>query len=144
MQAKQQTQCLAQKWLSAAAAYPQTTSEEDGVTYVAGHQSSCIPANQDDGLVGEMAVNLGGERKLRVRPEPWPGAECRCARGADGGQPHLQHFASHGPDHVLQTLQHSHSTPVVQQVGGDRDDLKERERLPGQELSPQSSSLQAA
>lgn len=65
-------------------------------------------------------------------------------RGADGGQPHLQHFASHGPDHVLQTLQHSHSTPVVQQVGGDRDDLKERERLPGRELSPQSSSLQSA
>ena len=83
MQAKQSTQCLAQKWLSAAAAaYPQTTSEEDGVTYVTGHQSSCIPANQDDGLVGEMAVNLGGERKQRVRQEPRPGAECRRAVGS--------------------------------------------------------------
>lgn len=43
----------------------------------------------------------------------------------DGGQPHLQHFAPQSPDHVLQALQHSRSTPTGQQVGGDGDDLEE-------------------
>lgn len=37
---------------------------------------------------------------------------------------HLQHFASHCPDHVLETLQNSYSTSIVQQMGGYRDDLK--------------------
>ena len=71
-------------------------------------------------------------------------AECWVSGGElTEEQPHLQDFASQRPDHVLQTLQHPHSTPIAQQVGGDRDDLKEREGLPRHELSLRSS-LQSA
>lgn len=40
-----------------------------------GHQSSCVPANQDNGFVWEMAVNLHGKRKKTVRQEAKDG--CR-------------------------------------------------------------------
>lgn len=37
---------------------------------------------------------------------------------------YLRHFAPHRPDHVFETLQHSHPAAVVQQVGGDGNDLR--------------------
>lgn len=46
-----------------------------GITYVTGHQSSCIPANQDNGFVGEMAVNLCGKRETIVRQEATTGCK---------------------------------------------------------------------
>lgn len=47
------------------------------------------------------------------------------SQSTNPGQSHLQHFASHCPNHVFEALQNSYPTAIVQQVGGYRDDLRE-------------------
>lgn len=37
------------------------------ITYVTSHQSSCVPTDQDDWLVGEMVVDLGRESGISQR-----------------------------------------------------------------------------
>lgn len=46
------------------------------------------------------------------------------------GHSHLQHFASHCPNHVFKALQNSYPTTIVQQMGGYRDDLKGKKEHP--------------
>lgn len=48
-----------------------------------------------------------------------------CLGEVKQGQSHLQHFASHCPNHMLKTLQNAYPTSIVQQMGGYRDDLTE-------------------
>lgn len=45
------------------------------------------------------------------------------------GHSHLQHLASHCPNHVFEALQNSYPTAVVQQMGSHRDDLKGRKSI---------------
>lgn len=53
------------------------------MTYVTGHQSSCIPANENDGLVGKVAVNLCGKREKKVSQE----AAAGCRASPEAGVP---------------------------------------------------------
>lgn len=74
-------------------------------------------------------MNLCGRRKKTVRQESGPKASPACwgcHSDPKQGHSHLQYFASHCPNHMLQTLQNSYPTTVVQQMGCYRDDLKER------------------
>lgn len=86
---------------------------------MAGHQGTRVPPDQDDGLVREVVVNLREEKGRQQR-----GGQPGDAFGQQSCCSHLCHFASHCPNHVLQALQHSHPTAVVQQVGGNGDDLQ--------------------
>lgn len=57
------------------------------------------------------------------------------------GNSHLQHFASHGANHVFKALQNSYPTTIVQQMGGYRDDLEGRKRIRASGAKFQTSIL---
>lgn len=100
------------------------------ITYVTGHQSSCVPTNQDNWFMWKMAVNLYGKRKKTVRLRAQMDGEQAQKDGRANelkwGHSHLQHFASHCSNHMLKTLQNSYPTAIVQQMSGYRDDLEEK------------------
>ena len=111
--------------------WPSNTTE---ITYMTGHQSSCIPTDQDDGLVWKMAVDLCDKRKTTVNRRLCMGTDNPTLLGAPPwtklGHSHLQHFASHCPNHVFKALQNSYPTTIVQQMGSYRDDLKGKKEHP--------------